>query len=215
MHPGAAALLSTYSLPHGDTEVSAGFTAFPSIVGGSIPTANSCTGRKLLPEPSAAAAVGLRPTSLCRQAGSRARQGVPPGRAPEAGAPVAWVQGVYHRLMQLFAELCRGLRQRCGIAAGRAPSSAAEGMEPGTRLGAGSSAAAGKPVPSGSHTPRAPLSLSHSHIAAALACAMELPVCDTGSTSACARRPLPQLWEHAGNNPRSTALGAFSCCASL
>lgn len=183
--------------PRGDTEVSAGFTAFPSIMGGGGAGHYHCN---LLHGWRAAARLfcschcwtGLGPPAFAGRRAAGLSREFPLGRAPEAGAPVARVQGVYRRLVQLLVEPRRSLRQRCGIAAGRAPSSAAAGMGPGRRPGAGGNAAAGKPVLFGepSHTPRVPLSLSHSHIAAAPARATKLPVGITGGTGTCVPPPL-------------------------
>ena len=106
----------------------------------------------------------------------------------------------HHGLVQLLAEPGHGLRRHC-------PSSLLIGngkMDPGTRPGAGSNAAAGKPVPSGEpRTPRVPLfSELFPHRAVP---AVGPPVRDAGSTGTCAP----------GIPPAAPLRGVFMLCVPV
>lgn len=93
------------------------------------------------------------------------------------------LQSLSHLLVQCWLS-CAVV---CGSAlAGRAPSSTVVGMEPCTRVGVGCKQPQESPSSLGEApvAPQAPLSLSHSHVAATLTCAAGLPVCDGSSRGA-------------------------------
>lgn len=181
--------------------------------GVSIPAATSCTGRKLLPDPAAATAVGLSPTSLGRQRGSAGSS--PPGRAPEAGADpqeLRWCGcGVF------IIALCSCLLS-CAAAFGSVAAPRLVELPPLRQRGWRSApgAAAGKPVPSRDPLPHSSgpaFSEPFPRRSSAGVC-RGAPVRDAGGTGAPAA-PSRSFGKRAGNNPRSPAPGAFSCCASL
>lgn len=139
----------------------------------------------------------------------------PPGRAPEAGAGP---QELRRRGCRVFIiASCSCLLSRAaafGSAAALRPVELPPLRQRGWRPAPG--AAAGKPVPSRDplpHTSGPAFSEPFPRRSGAGVC-RGAPVRDAGGTAAPAA-PSRSFGKRAGNNPRSPAPGAFSCCASL